>query len=193
MKRKEYDNISDVIIDAHKFAVERGFWQEEWTNEYMFGLLVVELGELLHAFRDVRHARREGFTQHMEEVYRRATGRLHEHWVNAYHVYIKDTFEDEMADVVILLANLAGHRGYDITDIRKFADTIPMSSPLPEFIYRLTTPLGSMPPSEYIAGVIAEMFSLAEYHHVDLWWHIQEKLRYNNIRPRTHHYKKRKP
>lgn len=183
MEKSKYHEISAVIRDAHKSAVERKLWKKNYPDSYIFGLLVGEFGELLKVYQRGYFARRERFEKHMEDVRLRANGRFQEHWINAFHVYLKDSVEDEMADVVILLANLAGKRGYEIDICKSFAEDMKMDE-FPSFIYQLTSYISWLEPDEYISKVICQMFCLAQHFNIDLWWHIEQKIRYNNLRKR---------
>jgi NTP pyrophosphatase (non-canonical NTP hydrolase) len=89
--------ISDLVKEAHAASVAKGFYPKEENRNVgeMLMLIVSELGEALEADRKGRHSP-ELFT------------------VTAFESQVKDTFEDEIADAVIRLADLAGYLSIDL-------------------------------------------------------------------------------
>lgn len=83
---------------CHKIAVEKGFWEKDRNNGELLMLIVSELGEALEALR-------KGNRQ--AQVYSKKTKENISKWV-------KDTFEDELADAVIRIFDLAEARNIDL-------------------------------------------------------------------------------
>lgn len=121
-------NINDLIKEAYEIAVEKGFYgtgycisckkYELCSSEYkeeagscdlyfydrniseMLMLIVSELGEAQEALRKNKRAdMRGGINEMLPQV---------------FEDYIKDTFEDELADVFIRLGDLCGYLNIDI-------------------------------------------------------------------------------
>jgi NTP pyrophosphatase (non-canonical NTP hydrolase) len=93
-----------IAEEIHKGNVERGFWDEPRNKGELLMLIVAELAEALEADRDRKYANIDEFVFHQEQ--RDFNGAFKEH--------IKDSFEDEIADTMIRLFDLAGGLGIDL-------------------------------------------------------------------------------
>lgn len=98
--------IKELVEKSHSTAKEKGFWDKERNVGEMLMLIVSELGEALEAHRKEKHTTWNNFVGdalqsplHVKEVFEKD---------------VKDTFEDEIADVFIRLGDLCGGLGIDI-------------------------------------------------------------------------------
>ena len=101
-------NIKQLIKEAHKAAVEKGFYEKDKNIGELLMLIVSELGEALEAHRCGRICN--------DDIVIFAIG-----WIETgsfseleYEENIKGTFGEEIADVFIRLADLCGYMGIDI-------------------------------------------------------------------------------
>ena len=111
-----------------------------------------------------------------------------------FEKYIKDTLPDELSDAVIRLLDLCGLRKIDIEDFTEdmlydaegsctdetFTESIYAISTIPirceyEYDSLLENQLNSM---------ILAIFGLAKHMNIDLIWHVEQKMRYNELRPK---------
>ena len=83
---------------AHENAVGHGFWEKDWSNEHCLMLIIGEVSEMVEAHRVSRKANTTAYN----DIPSKEIG---------YERFIKNTLEDEMADIVIRLADLAGALG----------------------------------------------------------------------------------
>lgn len=103
-------NINALIRQAHDIAVKNGFY--EYENEIknignrniseMLMLIVSELAEAQEALR------RNKFNPYLPEYTNKKLN------IVKFKKYTKDTFEDEIADTFIRLADLCGYLNIDI-------------------------------------------------------------------------------
>ena len=93
--------LNDAAQKIHQAAKEKGFWDSERETGTLLMLCVSELSEALEADRKERVANLDKFDKGI------AFGDL-------FETYVKDTFEDELADTVIRILDLCGARGIDI-------------------------------------------------------------------------------
>jgi len=77
--------ISELIKKAHENSCNKGFHDKPMQLGTMLMLIVSELSEALEADRNCKHG-----------------------------LFVKDNFEDEIADVFIRLGDLCGYLGIDI-------------------------------------------------------------------------------
>lgn len=107
---------------------------------------------------------------------------------------VKDTLPDELSDAVIRLLDLAGLRNISIDDFPEeaiygasescvgetFTESIYAISTLPiryfyEYNYSFESQIGHM---------LLSIFGLAKHMNIDLIWHVEQKMRYNELRPK---------
>lgn len=118
------------------------------------------------------------------------------HWMFCFDRFIKDSVHDELADAVIRLLDLAGLRNIDIEDFadediddssescneETFTESVYAISTMPiryeyEYGYLLDKRLNNM---------LLAIFGLAKHLDIDLLWHIEQKMKYNQFREKMH-------
>jgi NTP pyrophosphatase (non-canonical NTP hydrolase) len=90
-------NISEMAKAIHENAVAKGFYDKPITVGERLMLVVSELGEALEADRTGKYAEPFVFMNMKHS----------DHPIEYFKEHIKDTFEDELADVAIRLFDLA--------------------------------------------------------------------------------------
>ncbi len=100
-------DIKKLSKEIHKNAVEKGFWDDKENIAEKLMLIVSEISEALEADREDRWCNDERWIQF--EKYNNSPDDL---WKAIFEAYIKDTFQDELADAVIRILDLA--ENYDI-------------------------------------------------------------------------------
>lgn len=101
-----YDLIENLPLNRlsilfHERSKSKGFWDEPREIGTKLMLIVSELSEALEADRNGKHA-------NMEKYYKGIA------YADIFETYIKDTFEDEIADAFIRLLDLCGYLNIDI-------------------------------------------------------------------------------
>ena len=89
---------------AYKCAVEHGFHEEEKPDAYWLGLVMSEAGEAITADRKGLHADAVLFNDDLAKM----------PFKDSFEAHIKDSVEDEIADIVIWLLDFAGMKGYTL-------------------------------------------------------------------------------
>ena len=190
-------NDLNVLRDrAYRSACEHGFHDKELSDEHFIMLVITELAEAVDADRKCRRAKVDSFKSwqyrfvpHTEE------GRIRA-FKEDFEAYLKDTIEDELADATIRLLDLAGLRNIDIENLtdeeiedlsescngETFTESVYAISTMPiryeyEYGYALETQLNRM---------LLAIFGLAKHLGIDLLWHIEQKMKYNELRPKMH-------
>jgi NTP pyrophosphatase (non-canonical NTP hydrolase) len=93
--------LNNAAKQIHEDAKRKGFWDSERETGTLLMLCVSELSEALEADRKNRIA----------NLYKFHAGIAHG---DLFETYIKDTFEDELADTIIRILDLCGAKGIDI-------------------------------------------------------------------------------
>ena len=91
-------NYNKLAEEAHENAVKHGFWEAKVSNEHCLMLVITEIAEMVEAHRVSRKAKTAAYN----DMPNKQIG---------FEKFIKNTMEDEMADIVIRLADLAGALG----------------------------------------------------------------------------------
>lgn len=174
---------------AYKTAVAHGFHEEEKTDSYWLGLVMSEAGEAINADRKGLHADTKRFEEVM--AMRCITPRV------AFEENIKDTVEDEIADVVIRLLDFAGMKGYTLSFSaisinfsealkRHFAEN-DLPGTLIQLIGYLYYYSSARNRTERTIGIVINIISncfdkMTGGSDCDLWWFVKQKMRYNETR-----------
>lgn len=183
-------NLNELRDRAYKTACEHGSHNEELSNEHCFCLIISELMEAVEADRKGKRADRQSFKSSYEDE------EPHDdvNFKYCFEKYIKDTIPDELSDAVIRLLDLAGLRGISLesasNDINsEYMDDIAcMYSQLSftEAIYSIF--IKPIVDYNYLPTIVNEMifliFAFAKHLDIDLLWHINQKMRYNELRPK---------
>ena len=188
-------NLNELRDRAYKTACEHGFHDEELSNEHCLCLVISELMEAVEADRKGRFAKvpvdKKGTifderTFHYKNKY----------FAENFETYIKDCVEDELADAVIRLLDLAGLRNISIDDFLEEAiygaSESCVGETFTESIYAISTlPIRHFYKYNYsfenqIGHMLLSIFGLAKHLNIDLLWHVNQKMRYNELRENKH-------
>ena len=172
---------------AYKTAVAHGFHEEEKPDDYWLGLVMSEMGEAINADRKGWLADAVLFNDDLAKM----------PFKDSFEAHIKDTVEDEIADIVIRLLDFAGMKGYELStdeNLHSFIlsaleelKTSGLPGLLLVFIYALSYNFsyGNLEccvcrTIRIISGCFEKMTGGSE---CDLWWFVKQKMRYNEQRP----------
>lgn len=119
-----------------------------------------------------------------------------EKFINVFNRYIKDTIEDELSDAIIRLLDLAGQHNIELSIMdlnsntidnmaeackdESFTETMYSISTLPvryDGLYDFTTIINDM---------VTSIFGFAKHLNIDLLWHVEQKMKYNQLREKMH-------
>ena len=183
-------NLNELRDRAYKTACEHGFHDKELSNEHFFCLIISRLGKAVEADRKGKHADRESFKSSYEDE------EPHDdvNFKYCFEKYIKDTIPDELSDAVIRLLDLAGLRGISLETVSEdinseyMDDIVHMYSQLSftEAIYVISIipPVDCSDFSTVVNHMIFSIFAFSKHLDIDLLWHIEQKMRYNELRPK---------
>ena len=97
-------NLNELKDRAYKIAKAHGWHDKELSDETYLMLIITEIAEAVQADRDNRHADIEAFKKYEDRI----------DFKENFERQIKNTVEDELADVVIRCLSFAGHRRWDL-------------------------------------------------------------------------------
>lgn len=183
MKKIDFNSFAKQI---HKNAKAKGFYDKPRNIGELFMLIVSEMGEATEAHRKGRTANLQLF----EDQYRKNR----DLFIDLFAVDIKDTVEDEIADVVIRLLDYCAFIGEEISE-GKIADLTPKEVPenIGEAIFEMVGTLrwiyvasDPITRSDEIHGFLSMMLAFCEKNSIDLCRHMELKTNYNKTRERLH-------
>lgn len=130
-------HINETVAEAHATAIKKGFWDKEYNLGEKLMLITSELGEALEADRTGKSANRNQYEKDVQNSWNEFTNSIgktreedsiiHAKYLNtvveSFKENIKDSFEDELANAIIRIFDLAGKRAIDLEyHIRKKMD-----------------------------------------------------------------------
>lgn len=179
---------------AYKCTCEHGFHDTKLSDGHSLCLVISELMEAVEADRKGKYFK--GIST-FEREFNRYSALVDENkrFECAFEKYVKDTVPDELADAVIRLLDLAGLIDISLEDIYDFMeepeykdwDDALKEMSFTERMFFLTSILTEdRDISEVIKASIVVIFLNANLLYVDLLWHIEQKMRYNELRENKH-------
>ena len=176
-------NYNELKEKAHSNAVNHGFWEEKQSNEHCLMLVITEVAELVEADRKGDKA---GFGTKLLVKQDLNKG---ESFEDVFVSHIKDTIEDEFADIAIRLFDLAGALGVDFDKMKscryfRAFDKFSFTENAFGLVKGLSRDVISI--EKRVQFGISYIEGWAKVLEIDLPWHINMKMQYNENRPTLH-------
>lgn len=182
--KKRPSDIHKFANEMHQRAKKAGFWEVNLSNEHYLCLVISELMEAVQADRISKRFNKPLYDKivhiHTPIEDLAEEGKL-------YVTHIKGTIEEELADSVIRLLDLAGARNLDIGRFA-LSHIVSESNSFTENIFSICKELAYYKHSlsEQINYAILEIERLCKIMSIDLWLHVELKMRYNLTREYKH-------
>lgn len=194
------NNINELIERAHSQAKAMGWWDDERNTGELLMLIVSECGEALEAHRMGKRADLVAFEAELRPTLAYLNGdsiRFRQQaessaFKEVFLSHIKDTFEDELADIVIRIADYMGHLGVrsDASQVENDILHELLSDNIGECLFAISGCLhkywSSGNAATSLDPMIEHVFALARKYNIDLWKHVDLKLAYNLTRGQKH-------
>lgn len=191
-------NLNELRDKAYQCAVVHGWHEENLSDEHFLCLVISELMEAVEADRKGRHADTKRFNQEMD-YYIHEMKLYGENYDKAYRdtfeYYLKDSVEDELSDACIRLLDLAGLRNVDLGEVN--SDELKCSEDFfdwtfTESIYSIVSDMTNQGYIEihsfesHLRVSLMVVMSFCVKKNIDILWHIEQKIKYNELRPYKH-------
>ena len=184
-------DLQKLSQEAYATAKAHGWHDTEQPDETLLMLIITEIAEAVQADRANRHADYNQFNGDMEYFADNADDDL---FAMLFEKYIKNSLEDELADVIIRCLDLAALRGIPLQCVDELlasgANAIIDSFPI--VMYHLCEELTLYKKSlcEKLNVVIALIIVYCRQNGIDIDFFVEQKMRYNKLRPFRHGNKK---
>ena len=193
-------NYNELSQTAHAAALKNGWYEKvQPINTYLM-LIKSELYEALDAFRANKYTETTCTGLDIELKYLNLfnEGRLDrdelatKKTIDYFKNYIKDTFEDEIADTVIRISDFCGWYGIELGEVKKIqtkpkgqydSDLVDLDILITKMYKRTNKRLKMSKEFTLILGMLE---SIAQVYNFDLEQHINLKLAYNATRGYKH-------
>lgn len=192
----EREKVLGFIKRAYTTALDHGFHDEKHSDAHYMMLVLSEIGEMVEADRKNRRAVYDA----VEYSEKHADETPDVSWCRYFERDVKDTLEDELADVVIRIFDFCGLRkitpamsSKGVLDMQDEFKRIFGGMTICEQCYALcnlvtdVTRFASPDEKQRALGsMLSFAVSFARHHGIDLEWHIDRKMRYNENRAIRH-------
>ena len=180
-------DLQKLSQEAFETAKAHGWHDIEQPDETYLMLIITEIAEAVQADRKDRHADVKFFRSLYEPDVRI--------WISCFENYIKNSVEDELSDVLIRCLDLAALRGVSFsiaeTSVAEFDGKMKETS-FPEHAYYLCA-LASCS-DETLEGklnmIVVLVILYCRQNCIDIDFFVEQKMRYNKLRPFRHGNKK---
>ena len=176
----DYNKLSQT---AHEAALKNGWYEGEQVSiNTKLALIKSETYEAFDAFRDGKYTDKLELDSLINSS-KFLTG--------TFKSYVKDTFEDEIADTVIRICDFCGWYGIQLGEVKKI-QTKPKGHFDSDLVYldKIITSIYHLTDKEKIGisfvYLLGTLESIAEVYGFDLQQHIDLKLTYNATRGYKH-------
>lgn len=181
------EKVQELIKRAYSIAATHGFHEVDRSNAHFLMLVVSEIGEMVEADRKSRRAFVGDKLSISDETFAE--------W---FESNVKDTLEDELADVVIRICDFLGTRHIEPLILEKTSTSDDWANlwckdSINEQCYGLTKIITHIDEdtsaddiSRLLGASLTWCFDFADFHKFDLLWHVEQKMRYNETRSIRH-------
>ena len=182
-------NLNELKDRAYKTAKSHGWHDKDLSDETYLMLIITEIAEAVNADRAGKHAFRDKFEVSLKSD---DDGEM---FSMLYEQYIKNTVEDELADVVIRCLDLAGLHSIDLSDAMSLIDKLTSVKCKKEtdgtFVELMFELVKIIFPEDIelnikVNAILLCVVELCRAKNIDIDWHVEQKMRYNELRPYKH-------
>lgn len=189
-------NLNELRDKAYQCAIAHGWHEEEHSNDHWLCLIISELMEAVQTDRKGNRANIAMFKEWQGNSLPLSQETQTRRFKEDYEEYIKGSVEEELADACIRIFDFAGLKNIEIDNFTEeeiddvsescndetFTETIYAISTIPiRYTYDYWSSM-----SEQLRRMLLAIFGLTKHLNIDILWHIENKMRYNELRLYKH-------
>lgn len=181
-------DLNKLAKEIHKNAKAHGWYDEEHSREHYFMLVITELSEAIEADRKGENANVDRFNEWMNRPMYLAQYTEVDRLKDAFECFIKGTVDEELADACIRLLSFAGAIDEDLKEVdEEYVDYIAdYFSKMKEFTQQIYHIIYDDLTSYRLWKPLMSIFALCKVRNIDIEWFIEQKMKYNKLRPYKH-------
>lgn len=184
-------DLNKLRDEAYQIAKEHGWHDKEYSDSHWLMLLITEIAEAVQADRKNLHADIAKFKEWQENTLPLSEETRIRRFKEDFEAYIKNSVEDELADVVIRCLDLAGLRKFDLDEevetLMEMAESIKEGRGFIDLCYVLSGISTCDDSTEQkTVAIIAITLKYCELTGIDINFFITTKMKYNRLRPYMH-------
>lgn len=187
MKQINEIDLNSYRDRVYQNAVNHGWHEEKKSKGHWLCMVISELMEAVEADRNRKYA----YESVINAEIRPLLETKNDAWKSHFEEYIKNTVEDELADVCIRLLDFAGVIDFDLNDLDyDGSDTEDYSElTFTESMFCIIRCMYEFS-SNHTDSMLNEIFAFCRSRNIDIFWFIEQKMKYNESRPFKHGGKK---
>lgn len=184
------ENLNELRDRAYQCAIKHGWHEQQYSDEHFLCLVISELMESVEADREGKRSLVAMFKEWQGNSIPLTEETKLRRFKEDFEEFIKGTVEEELSDACIRLLDLAGLRQLELTYTNSLAIMSKMS--FTEYIYCLCSFITNPDKSNskwldnHISYSLGWIFSWCRAKNIDIAWHIEQKMKYNELRPYMH-------
>lgn len=185
-------DLNELRDKVYQCAVSHGWHEENLSNEHFLCLVISELMEAVEADRIGKHSDVAKFKEWQGNSIPLTEETRLRRFKEDFEAYIKDTVEDELADAVIRLLDYCGKYNFVIDDSCSDSEAIEdflrlfKKMTFTESIFHIVESISRFE----IQVAFLKIFGFCKQKDINIFWYIEQKIKYNELRPYKHGNKK---
>lgn len=182
-------DLQKLSQEAFETAKAHGWHDTEQPDETYLMLIITEIAEAVQADRKGRHANTSIFMALTS--YGDNTSNSDGNFTHLFSIFIKNSVEDELSDIIIRCLDYSALRGVGLDRIPSYIASYCIDKSIakrdfPTFAYFLTFKAVNGDVTDVLARVIA----YCKLKGIDIDFFVEQKMRYNKLREYRHGNKK---
>lgn len=177
------EKLSELCYRAYRAACDKGFHDEQKPDAVYKMLIITEIAEVVQADRKGLYAHKDKFLASLKP------DDDNEMFSMLYEQYIKNSVEDEFADIIIRMLDYCGMKEIGFDDGIEYNDCTFnhfdfLNKSFPEVMLGFCKRAAA---SFFDMGFLLRIvFYYCESLDIDILWFVEMKMRYNETRERMH-------
>lgn len=165
---------------AYQCACKHGFHDKEYSDAHFMMLIITDISEAVNADRKGKRANKEYIEEELTNLESKG------YFAIGFDYLIKGSTEEELADVVIRCLDYAGLNKINIEDRIILSYTVTKKKSFVENMYAIVKDIVNYKYSkeELVNYAFRQVLRVAEFYNIDLLWFIEQKMKYNEMRPK---------
>lgn len=197
-------DIHMLIEASHTLGKDRGFWEKEKDLREEILYILSNVGDIAKAVRKGRKANWTEYEASIRDVENKNYDLKEIEYTKKqyFKTYIKDSFEDEIANVILRITDIIGGKKINITEVNPWIS--PYEHTELNYFFRNVKPTeeftGNTPrflneaihicmfhsneDKDYgLSHILFYLGSIIEFYDIDIEKHLIKKIEYNRTRP----------